>query len=522
VTQTDGVSPLVGGELDIRFNFNPIIPPPNGVETIEITPQLTSIFDIRGNPAEVTTTTGAVNLYPAPPIISTLVTADTDSDGFIDRLIVTFDTLMDDTTIVPANFSVDAGSVVSVTNDFPDIPEVIWVNLTDGVLGTDVQPSLTIAPGGIENTAATPNVLISGYPSTDGASPVILYTLAVAGEDKIYVRFSEPVSAPGGVALSNADFNYAGAATVSSVQRLDIVGNYSSEIFLILDQPVTADEIVSTGPTTDVTVLTAVEDQLTIVLATPAHRVSDIGLEVVRPVYATNETNGDVNTIRDFDGSRTLPDADTTLNVSILAPSAAAATTQLYYDANVAAAFASNGLWLPQLIQGLVPSANTEARLRNEVSAVGAVREYSILADDVEVEHDNAVEFIVDLGPILCARVNDPTDPRTLVPWSFRISGFRYGQRGGVTIVKNVINPVKGETTKLFFTLTRPGTVTVQVFDLKGDIVDVLYRGRMDTGSHSLTWDGRNRGSRIVARGIYFIKIVGPMIDETRKVLIVK
>jgi hypothetical protein len=35
-------------------------------------------------------------------------------------------------------------------------------------------------------------------------------------------------------------------------------------------------------------------------------------------------------------------------------------------------------------------------------------------------------------------------------------------------------------------------------------------------------WDGRNRGGRDVARGIYFIKVVAPGVEETRKVLIVK
>jgi fibronectin-binding autotransporter adhesin len=35
-------------------------------------------------------------------------------------------------------------------------------------------------------------------------------------------------------------------------------------------------------------------------------------------------------------------------------------------------------------------------------------------------------------------------------------------------------------------------------------------------------WDGRNSGGRIVAKGIYFIRIVAPDIDETRKVLVVK
>jgi hypothetical protein len=60
------------------------------------------------------------------------------------------------------------------------------------------------------------------------------------------------------------------------------------------------------------------------------------------------------------------------------------------------------------------------------------------------------------------------------------------------------------------------------VFDLKGDIVDVLYRGRRASGDYSTSWDGRNRGGRVVARGIYFIKVIAPGVEEIRKVLVVK
>jgi flagellar hook assembly protein FlgD len=64
--------------------------------------------------------------------------------------------------------------------------------------------------------------------------------------------------------------------------------------------------------------------------------------------------------------------------------------------------------------------------------------------------------------------------------------------------------------------------VTITVFDLKGDIVNVLYRGQRAAGEYSTTWDGRNRGGRVVARGLYFIKVVGPDVNEIRKVLVVK
>jgi flagellar hook assembly protein FlgD len=66
------------------------------------------------------------------------------------------------------------------------------------------------------------------------------------------------------------------------------------------------------------------------------------------------------------------------------------------------------------------------------------------------------------------------------------------------------------------------GKITVTVFSLNGDIVNVLANGTQGPGEHATGWDGKNRGGRIVARGIYFIRVVGPGFDEMRKVLVVR
>ena len=70
--------------------------------------------------------------------------------------------------------------------------------------------------------------------------------------------------------------------------------------------------------------------------------------------------------------------------------------------------------------------------------------------------------------------------------------------------------------------MEKSGMMVIQVFNLSGDLVKILHRGRIGAGNHSYTWDGRNIGNKDVARGIYFIRVVGPGIDEYRKVMIVK
>ncbi|TVR32757.1 MAG: T9SS C-terminal target domain-containing protein, partial [Spirochaetaceae bacterium] len=110
---------------------------------------------------------------------------------------------------------------------------------------------------------------------------------------------------------------------------------------------------------------------------------------------------------------------------------------------------------------------------------------------------------------------------RNVRPFSFNVAEV-LRQRGAVSILNNVINPENGERTFLHYELSRAGTVSINVFNLAGDLVDVLQRGRQQAGEHSTSWDGTNRQGRIVARGIYFIRLRGPDIDEYRKVMVVK
>jgi hypothetical protein len=153
---------------------------------------------------------------------------------------------------------------------------------------------------------------------------------------------------------------------------------------------------------------------------------------------------------------------------------------------------------------------------------------YTFNFADPKMTNETLVKFLIrftDAAPDMfyarLARPNDQDWYRSVKPWAFGIH-VPGGQQGNVDIYKNVINPNNGDLSKLHYVLPRDGNVTIQVFSLSGDLVKVLYRGRLGAGEHSTVWDGRNSGGRVVARGLYFIKIVAPDIDETRKVLVVK
>jgi hypothetical protein len=113
---------------------------------------------------------------------------------------------------------------------------------------------------------------------------------------------------------------------------------------------------------------------------------------------------------------------------------------------------------------------------------------------------------------------------RRVRPFSFDIQGVTR-QRGGVTILNNVINSDRRERTFLDFRMLRPGRVSIQVFTLDGTLVRNIEQRQWPASGdryHRVYWDGTNSSGRPVARGMYFVRVIAPDIDEIRKVMVVR
>jgi fibronectin-binding autotransporter adhesin len=194
----------------------------------------------------------------------------------------------------------------------------------------------------------------------------------------------------------------------------------------------------------------------------------------------------------------------------------------------------SGGLWLPPFdstkFNGLVPvSVSSFPRVGLiDTNGNANLSDFTIQSADPEIVDGAVVEFILELDqpdPLFCATSPDVIVAnwfRNVVPWSFDIHDEKT-QKAGVTILHNIINPDLGEVTTLHYVLEKKGTVTISVYDLAGDLVRVLARtSGVAAGDYLQTWDGKNASGKVVARGVYFIRIVGPGIDEVRKVLVTR
>ena len=137
-------------------------------------------------------------------------------------------------------------------------------------------------------------------------------------------------------------------------------------------------------------------------------------------------------------------------------------------------------------------------------------------------EYDSLTDtYTTEESPLFALRLKNIGDISSADLWSFKLQSITK-QRGGVTIFNNVINASKGEKTVVQVNMPSGGTLNVIVMTLDGNIVKYLQHGEASQGEHNYTWDGTTKSGKKVARGLYFIRVFGNGIDETRKVMVVK
>ena len=315
-----------------------------------------------------------------------------------------------------------------------------------------------------------------------------------------------------------------------------------------------------------------------------AHALSDFAVNVVHPLYAFDNKKLDDGTsgfitqglygtnshaARLFDGSgapgnTVLEKEDITLNVAIenaiggappLTPTVG--KLKLYMDNtpdedSVAIEFnALTGLnsriWLPTILPSISSKANSALRVFTKTLSASQCA-FTLLNHPSNIAHTDFLGYpansragflfgLQDSGgspitidhdadsstpnvPLYALRLKNPEDPSSIDLWSLDISAIKR-QRGGVSILNNVINTNVRENTVIEVDMSRSGTLSITVISLDGNVVKILHSGYAEEGKHLYRWNGTNASGDSVARGMYFIRVAGPDIDETRKVMTV-
>ncbi len=82
-------------------------------------------------------------------------------------------------------------------------------------------------------------------------------------------------------------------------------------------------------------------------------------------------------------------------------------------------------------------------------------------------------------------------------------------------------NPMTSATT-LSFSLVRPGSVELVMYDARGRRVRTLLQGEYPAGSHSASWDGRTDRGDAVASGVYWARLNAGGNTQTRRMTVVR
>jgi hypothetical protein len=83
-------------------------------------------------------------------------------------------------------------------------------------------------------------------------------------------------------------------------------------------------------------------------------------------------------------------------------------------------------------------------------------------------------------------------------------------------------NPFTSGDVRIRFSVAKACVADVEVFNILGQRVRVLQSGRVASGWHELSWDGRNERGEGVSPGVYFCALRTPEYRATRKVVVLK
>jgi len=130
---------------------------------------------------------------------------------------------------------------------------------------------------------------------------------------------------------------------------------------------------------------------------------------------------------------------------------------------------------------------------------------YTEIAETIIDGNDNPSYGIVDFDPIYSGVAQDPQTEEAVC-----------------NLIGNVPNPFTNST-MISFSLASQAHVLIDIFNLKGQKIRSILSSYFDSGSHSMTWNGKNDADQEVPTGIYFYNLkVNNEVTYTGKCVLIK
>lgn len=150
----------------------------------------------------------------------------------------------------------------------------------------------------------------------------------------------------------------------------------------------------------------------------------------------------------------------------------------------------------------LVQGDTTQLRVRIGIPVSDGIEGYTL----------DSLEITTEAGPVqVIIAVNDSllTGSGQIVPGQ----SCRLGQ--------NYPNPVTSSTS-IPFTLIQSGSVLLEITDLIGNRVVTLLSGFVESGTHSVEWDGKDLNGSPVAGGIYIYSLKTALETQSRRMAVIR
>ena len=90
-----------------------------------------------------------------------------------------------------------------------------------------------------------------------------------------------------------------------------------------------------------------------------------------------------------------------------------------------------------------------------------------------------------------------------------------------VHLAQNYPNPFNPSTT-ISYSLPEAGQVKLEIFNLRGQLVQVLTDSQESAGEHRKVWNGTDQSGNAVASGVYFYRLITPARSICRRMLLMK
>jgi len=111
--------------------------------------------------------------------------------------------------------------------------------------------------------------------------------------------------------------------------------------------------------------------------------------------------------------------------------------------------------------------------------------------------------------------------PSNIVQCSFMISVDDIVIKTDTSLLNNYPNPFNS-TTNINFSLHKDSYVTLSIFNLKGEIVNILLNEQKSMGDYNIIWDGKDDNNNSVNTGIYFYKLKSEHNNIARRMILLR